>query len=249
MSNIEPEGDLVTGPAAIYPPADLILKGQHGVTLVPLAPEHMPDLFLNVGGSSNAHLYRYMLSGPFLDLESFTKHYKSLINSTIFVTFAICSATPPHLSNKESKLNASTSGTAIGIICLMKIATDNRSVEIGHVLFGPTLQRTTAATEANYLLMKWAFEEGHYLRVEWKTNSFNEPSKRAALRLGFKFEGVFRKHMVVKGRRRDSAWFSILDDEWFSEGKGGVKAALEAWLSESNFVEGKQIKKLEVFRE
>lgn len=98
--------------------------------------------------------------------------------------------------------------------------------------------------------MKFAFEDLHFQRVEWKTNDFNEASKRAALRLGFTYEGLFRKHMVVKGRRRDSWWGSCLDDEWFKVGKGGVREALEKWLKPENFDgKGKQKKKLEEIRE
>jgi RimJ/RimL family protein N-acetyltransferase len=115
----------------------------------------------------------------------------------------------------------------------LNIVPSHRSIEIGNVLFGPLLQRSTAATEACYILMKHCFEDLNYLRVEWKANNFNEPSKRAALRLGFVFEGIFRKHMVVRGRGRDTAWFSVIDEEW----AGGVKAALEDWLSDDNFDE------------
>ncbi|KAJ3194530.1 hypothetical protein HDU82_002441, partial [Entophlyctis luteolus] len=139
---------------------------------------------------------------------------------------------------------------AVGIDCYLNIVPANRSIEIGHVMFGPKLARTAAATEASYLLMKYAFEQLHYLRVEWKTNNFNEASKRAALRLGFTHEGIFRKHMVVKGRRRDSWWASCLDDEWFKKGKGGVKEALEIWLRADNFgADGRQKRKLDEIRE
>jgi RimJ/RimL family protein N-acetyltransferase len=127
----------------------------------------------------------------------------------------------------------------------MNIVPSHRTIEIGHVLFSPVLQRTTAATESIYLLMKHCFEDLNYRRVEWKANDLNEPSKRAALRLGFVFEGVFRKHMVVKGRNRDTAWFSVTDDEW----EGGVKGGLEKWLENANFDEsGLQLRKLEEVR-
>jgi len=97
--------------------------------------------------------------------------------------------------------------------------------------------------------MKFCFEELHYQRVEWKCNDRNKPSERAALRLGFRFEGIFRKHMVVKGRRRDSAWFSVIDDEWVLQGKGGVRRGLEGWLVGENFDEGGgQRRKLEEVR-
>jgi RimJ/RimL family protein N-acetyltransferase len=245
MSNIEPDGDLVTGPPALHPTNTNpnVLTGRH-VTLVPLTQEHIPDLYMNLCGSTNSHIWRYIPNGPFSDLGSFAAAMDTLMTSSIFSPFAICSSSPVHLSN-QVPASSSDAKTAISVICFMNIVPSNRSVEIGFVLFTPTLQRTTAATECIYLLMKWAFEEGKYMRVEWKANDLNEPSKRAALRVGFKFEGVFRKHMVIKGRRRDTAWFSVTDDEWFSE---GVKNGIESWLDESNFVDGKQIKKLEEFR-
>jgi RimJ/RimL family protein N-acetyltransferase len=132
----------------------------------------------------------------------------------------------------------------MGIVCLMNIVPSNRCFEIGHVVFSPLLQRTTAATEAIYLLMKHCFEDLNYRRVEWKANNLNEPSKRAAVRLGFVPEGIFRKHMIVKGRNRDTAWFSVVDDEW-----AVVKGGLEGWLEKGNFDgEGKQVRKLEEIR-
>lgn len=140
-----------------------------------------------------------MAFGPISDLASFTVVIKDFIANPAICAFAILSSSPAHLSNKS----ASGEETAISFLTYLNIAPSNQSIEIGSVLFAPTLQRTTIATEAIYLLMKWALEEGGYARVEWKANAFNEPSRRAALRLGFVFEGVFRKHMVIKGRRRD----------------------------------------------
>lgn len=137
--------------------------------------------------------------GPFSDVDAFTTVMKSFIANPAMRAFAILSSSPAHLSNKTM----SDEETAISLITYLNIVPSNQSLEIGYVLFAPTLQRTTIATEAIYLLMKWAIEEGGYARVEWKANAFNEPSRRAALRLGFMSEGVFRKHMIVKGRRRD----------------------------------------------
>jgi RimJ/RimL family protein N-acetyltransferase len=97
----------------------------------------------------------------------------------------------------------------------------------------PALQRTRQATEAIYLMARHVFDDLGYRRLEWKCDALNEPSRRAALRFGFTFEGVFRQHMIVKRRNRDSAWFSILDGEW-----PGIRAAFEAWLEPENFGEG-----------
>ena len=131
----------------------------------------------------------------------------------------------------------------VGKLALMRIDVKNRVIEIGHVLFSKSLQRTTAATEAFYLLACKAFEDG-YRRLEWKCDSLNEPSRRAGLRFGFTFEGVFRQHMIRKGRNRDSAWHSIIDKEWPSRRK-----ALEMWMDHGNYDEdGGQKKDLRTIR-
>jgi RimJ/RimL family protein N-acetyltransferase len=107
---------------------------------------------------------------------------------------------------------------------------EHGSIEIGHIWFGASLRRSSAATEAIYLLAAHAFDELGYRRLEWKCNALNQASRRAAERFGFAFEGVFRHHMVVKGRNRDTAWYAITDDEW-----PAVRDAFEAWLSPENF--------------
>ena len=113
-------------------------------------------------------------------------------------------------------------------------------IEVGHLAFSPLLQRTPAATEAMYLMMRRAFEELGYRRYEWKCDSLNAPSLAAAKRLGFAFEGTFRQMHVVKGRNRDTSWLSIIDSEW-----PAVKQALEAWLAPENFdAAGKQRRRL-----
>jgi RimJ/RimL family protein N-acetyltransferase len=112
----------------------------------------------------------------------------------------------------------------------MRIDPANGVVEVGNILLAPRLQRTTAATEAMYLMASHIFDRLGYRRYEWKCNAENLPSRRAALRLGFTFEGIFRQHMVVKGRNRDTAWFSMLDREWPAR-----KRAFESWLDPANF--------------
>ena len=122
----------------------------------------------------------------------------------------------------------------------MRIDPANGVIEVGNILLAPSLQRTTAATEAMYLMAKHVFEDLGYRRYEWKCNAKNEPSMRAALRLGFTYEGIFRQHMVVKGENRDTAWYSMLDSEWPAR-----KMAFEAWLDPANFDgEGRQQKSL-----
>ncbi len=118
---------------------------------------------------------------------------------------------------------------AVGVASYMRIAPAQGSIEVGHINFSPALQRTPVATEAMYLMMRNVFELG-YRRYEWKCDSLNAPSRAAAQRLGFSFEGVFRKALVYKGRNRDTAWYAITDEDW-----PAIRAAFEQWLSPDNF--------------
>jgi RimJ/RimL family protein N-acetyltransferase len=117
-----------------------------------------------------------------------------------------------------------------GLASYLRVTPEFGVIEIGHIWFGVTLQRTTAATEAIYLLARHAFNDLGYRRLEWKCNALNVASRRAAERFGFRFEGVFRNHMVVKGRNRDTAWYAITQDEW-----PAIKLGYEAWLAPDNF--------------
>lgn len=136
------------------------------------------------------------------------------------------------------------SGKVAGRQTFLRIDTANGAIEIGHIHWGPLMQRKPAATEAHFLFMRYIFDELGYRRWEWKCNNRNEPSKRAALRFGFKPEGVFRQAMVIKGENRDTAWYSIIDKEW-----PALKLAYEAWLDPANFdASGQQKKRLEEFR-
>src|SRR5205814_1544495 len=123
--------------------------------------------------------------------------------------------------------------SAAGYASYMRIEPAHGVVEVGNILLSPHLQRTRAATEAMYLMARHVFEDLGYRRYEWKCNAENQPSRRAALRLGFSFEGIFRQHMVIKGRNRDTAWFSMLDCDWPAR-----KQAFEKWLAPSNFDTG-----------
>ncbi|WEX10378.1 GNAT family protein [Chelativorans sp. AA-79] len=128
---------------------------------------------------------------------------------------------------------------------LMRIDAANGVAEIGNIYWGPGVARTRLATEALFLFARHVLDDLGYRRFEWKCNDRNEPSKRAALRFGFRFEGIFRQHMVVKGENRDTAWYAILDHEWPS-----IRRAMERWLEPENFdSSGRQIKRLEIFRE
>ncbi len=136
------------------------------------------------------------------------------------------------------------SGRVAGRQALMRIDTTFGVIEIGHIYWGPTIARKPAATEALYLMARHVFDDLGYRRFEWKCNNENEPSKRAALRFGFQAEGVFRQHMIVKGRNRDTAWFAMIDKDW-----PVLRTAFDAWLAPENFdADGRQRRRLEAFR-
>lgn len=132
----------------------------------------------------------------------------------------------------------------LGLCSYLRITPEFGVIEIGHIWFGAPLQRTSAATEAIYLLARRVFDDLGYRRLEWKCNSLNEPSRRAALRFGFTFEGIFRKHQVVKGRNRDTAWYAITDEQWPT-----IRDGFERWLDRDNFdAEGRQRRTLREIR-
>lgn len=136
------------------------------------------------------------------------------------------------------------SGKIAGRQTLMRIEPTHGVIEIGSIYWGPLISRKPAATEAQFLFTRYAFDELGYRRYEWKCHNENAPSKRAAERFGFKFEGIFRQHMVAKGANRDTAWYSIIDKEW-----PALRRAYEAWLEPSNFDgEGRQLRRLEDYR-
>jgi RimJ/RimL family protein N-acetyltransferase len=134
------------------------------------------------------------------------------------------------------------SGRAIGRQSLMRVVPEHGVIEIGNILWGPQMARSRLSTEAFYLAARYCFDTLGYRRFEWKCNDRNEPSKAAALRFGFTFEGLFRQHMVVKGANRDTAWFAMLDHEW-----PAIRAGFERWLDPSNFdAEGRQRSRLRI---
>lgn len=136
------------------------------------------------------------------------------------------------------------SGKIAGRQTLMRIEPTHGVIEIGHVYWGPLISRRPGATEAQFLFMQYVFDALGYRRYEWKCNNANVPSKRAAERFGFKFEGVFRQHLVVKGENRDTAWYAVIDKDW-----PALKRAYENWLDPANFdTQGYQKRRLEDFR-
>lgn len=193
-------------------PERVALQGPN-VKIVPLdAPAHAEPLY---AGSRDTELWRYLFNGPYANEADFRAWLESREKSEDPLFFTI--------------LNAA-SGVPVGYCSLMRIEPAHRVIEVGNILYLPSLQRTVAATEAMYLLARYVFEDLEYRRYEWKCDALNLPSRRAALRLGFTFEGIFRRHMIVKGKNRDTAWYSMLDTEWPAR-----KQAFEQWLSPSNF--------------
>lgn len=206
-------------------PERVALEGRYA-SIEPLDPaDHAEDLWQAVGGPERAALWTYLFNGPFIDRAEFDRHIAEKSVATDAVSFAI-------INRFEGK--------AAGYASYMRIEPTHRVIEVGSILYGPTLQHTRSATDAMYLMARYAFENMGYRRYEWKCNAENDASRRAALRLGFTFEGIFRQHMIVKGRSRDTAWFAMLDYEWPAR-----KAAFERWLKPENFdAAGRQRKKL-----
>ncbi len=192
--------------------------------LEPVDPaRHANDLFLASEGAPA--LWDYLAYGPFESRRAFTEWLKERAASDDPLFYAVVDRASSH---------------AQGMASFMRIAPEHGVIEIGHIWFAPVLQRTRQATEAIYLLARHTFDDLGYRRLEWKCDSLNLPSRRAAERFGFVFEGVFRQHMVIKGRNRDTAWFSMLASEW-----PPIRAAFEAWLSPENFdEEGRQRRSL-----
>jgi RimJ/RimL family protein N-acetyltransferase len=196
-------------------PQRVTIEGRY-ITIEPLDPvKHTDALWPGLGGVANEDLWLYMPDGPFMDRAAFDAHIQAKAISEDPLFFGIV--------DKKT-------GLAVGRSTLMRIDPPNRVIEVGGIMFTRALQRSRGATEAMYLLARYVFEDLGYRRYEWKCNALNEPSRRAALRLGFTFEGIFRQHMIIKEKNRDTAWFSLLDSEWPVR-----KRAFERWLDESNF--------------
>lgn len=186
------------------------------------ADTHAADLFAAFAGHDP--LWDYMAYGPFSSAAVYHRWVKESASEQEPMYYAIRNMQTNHV---------------VGIASYLNINPANGSIEVGNICFSPSLQQGAAATEAMFLMMEWAFDAG-YRRYEWKCNALNMPSRRAAQRLGFSYEGIFRQHMMIKGRSRDTAWFAIIDAEW-----PALRAAFEAWLAPRNFgADGHQIERL-----
>jgi RimJ/RimL family protein N-acetyltransferase len=211
----QPIGPDVPGWTARARPHRRVLEGAV-VRLEPIDPErHAADLFDAVSDDTVGASWTYLLNGPFGDRSEF------------------CAWLDAFCLGEERRFSAvvdRATGRAVGYAAYIRIDPENGSVEIGHVYFPPFLQRTRAATEALTLMIGHVMDDLGYRRCEWKCDALNAPSRAAAERLGFRYEGTFRQLQVYKGRSRDTAWFSIVDGEW-----PALKAAYVAWLDGANF--------------
>ncbi|SNX70214.1 RimJ/RimL family protein N-acetyltransferase [Cereibacter ovatus] len=186
------------------------------------ADRHAADLHRAFSGDDT--LWDYLPYGPFASTAAYHHWVRGVEGAADPLFFAI---------------RARDTGHCGGVASFLRIAPEAGSIEIGHICLAPAIQRSPVATEALFLMMQWAFDAG-YRRCEWKCDALNLPSRRAAQRLGFSYEGTFRQAAVVKGRNRDTAWFSVIDTEW-----AALREAFTLWLAPRNFgADGRQAERL-----
>ena len=210
----QPVGFELKGWTPPPPPPREVMQGRF-CRLEPLDPTaHGAKLFDANSLDQDGRMWTYMSHGPFDTLQSYLAWAESASRGSDPIFFTIIDS-----ANEEP----------VGVASYMRIDPKSGSIEVGSIAYSPRLQRSPAATEAMFLMMRNVFALG-YRRYEWKCNTFNAPSRAAAQRLGFSYEGVFRNHMVVKGRNRDTAWYSIIDSEW-----PALRGVYERWLAPQNF--------------
>ena len=206
-----PLGNLVKPTARVDSPRRTDYKGEF-ITLSPVSPQaDAGELYeCSHGSDMKEQLWTYMGYGPFDSIHSMQRWLEDGARSKdpLFLT----------VHHRESRRR-------VGMVSFLNIASDMLRLELGHIWYSPDVQRSNVNTEATYLMLCEAFDRMKYRRVEWKCDSLNERSRSAAMRLGFRFEGIFRQHMIVKDRNRDTAWYSILDSEW-----AAVKKNMQMWL-------------------
>ena len=210
----QPIGLPVEKTGAAPRPGPVTLKGRYG-RLEKLRPDHWSDLWAAFAGHDRVWTY-ISTDGPFADPSEFAAFIAKRAAADDPYAYAI----------------VDLQDRAVGYLTLLRIVPVHRVIEVGHVLYSPSLQRTRLGTETQYLLARYIFETLGYRRYEWKCDALNAASWRAALRYGFIYEGTFRQYMIAKGRNRDNAWFSMLDSEWPSR-----KRNFERWLAPENFDE------------
>lgn len=211
-------------------PARTVLTGTH-VRLEPVdAERHGASLWEETHGPGQDARWQYLFEAPFADRAAFLAYLAAKAQPSDPLCFAIVRI---------------TDGRAVGMASLMRTAPEHACTEVGGIVYGASLERTIGATEAQYLLMRYVFDELGYRRYEWKCNALNAPSRAAALRLGFRYEGIFRQHMIIRGRSRDTAWYAVIDQDW-----PRLREAFQAWLAPGNFDDqGRQRRALSSLRE
>ena len=212
-----------------YTPGELpsidFLEGRYARIEALSVEKHAEDLLAVYGPDTPREMWTYLFQEPVADMEELVSFLNQMLDRKDRFFYAIL--------DRET-------GKALGTFSLMRIDQANRTIEVGAVTFSPALKQTRMGTEAHYLLARYVFEELNYRRYEWKCDALNLPSRKAAERLGFVYEGTFRQAVIYKGRTRDTDWMSMIDKDW-----PRVKARFEAWLKPDNFDEnGQQIKSL-----
>ena len=213
-----------------YTPGELpsinFLEGRYARIEALSVEKHVKDLLAVYGPDSPRDMWTYLFQEPVADMEELVSLLNQMLARKDRFFYAIL--------DRET-------GKALGTFSLMRIDQNNRVVEVGTVIFSPKIRGTRIGTEAQYLLARYVFEELNYRCYEWKCDALNLPSRRAAERLGFVYEGTFRQAVIYKGRTRDTDWLSMIDKDWPK-----VKARFEAWLKSENFdEEGHQLKSLQ----
>lgn len=196
----------------VSPPAGSVLEGRW-CRLEPLDPSRHAASLHEANLVDDGSMWTYMGYGPFGDLGEYTAWCEEMAQPADPLFYATV-----------------VDGEALGVASYLRITPSVGVIEIGHISWSPALQKTTAATEAVYLMVRHAIEDLGYRRIEWKCDDLNEPSRRAAVRLGFEYEGTFRQATIYKGRNRDTAWYSIIDRDWPT-----LRSAYDAWLDPNNF--------------
>lgn len=226
----QPIGSAIEGWTPRPQPTGVTLSGRY-CRLEPLNAEaHAADLYTAYSQAKDGSDWTYLFVEPFEIAEAYRAYAEAAAQSTDPRHFAVIDL---------------ASGKAVGTLALMRIDPTHGVIEVGSVTFSPLLKQSPLSTEAQFLLMAYAFDTLGYRRYEWKCDDLNAPSRKAAQRLGFSYEGTFRRAVVYKGRNRDTAWYSIIKEEW-----PGIKGAFEGWLAPENFDEhGQQRQALAALRE
>lgn len=227
---IDPETGLPIGPIVADPgparrPERVVLEGRY-CRLEPLdATRHGDDLYLSSTPADAARRYRYLFELPPASRAEFDQWLAKAETSADPLVFAVIDKRTSRCEGRQT---------------LMRITPEHRCIEIGSIYWGPAISQTPVTTEANFLFAKYVFDDLGYRRYEWKCDALNAPSRRAAERFGFTYEGLFRRAVIIKRRSRDTTWFAMVDDDW-----PALKAAYERWLDPANFdASGRQLTSL-----